>query len=112
HLQLGNYLSAIRPTVAGQDPSHAYPDGRSRESLVMVVDLHALTVEHRPHEVRACTLEQAMTLLAAGVDPRRTILFVQSHVREHAELHYLLECVTSYGEAHRMIQFKEKSRSQ
>ncbi|HEY8452255.1 MAG: tryptophan--tRNA ligase [Micromonosporaceae bacterium] len=111
-LQLGNYLSAIRPMVAGQDPSRPYPDGRPRECLVAVADLHALTVEHRPHEVRARTLELATTLLAAGVDPQRTILFVQSHVPEHTELHYLLECVTGYGEARRMIQFKEKSRSQ
>src|SRR5690606_9036872 len=111
-LQLGNYLSAIRPMVAGQDRSRPYPDGRPRECLVTVADLHALTVEHRPHEVRSRTLELATTLLAAGIDPQQTVLFVQSHVGEHTGLHYLLECVTGYGEACRMIQFKEKSRSQ
>jgi tryptophanyl-tRNA synthetase len=106
HLQLGNYLGAIRPMVRAQtDPSHA-------GSLVAVVDLHALTVEHRPHEVRALTLEQATAMLAAGVDPERTTLFVQSQVPEHTELHYLLECTTGYGEVQRMIQFKEKASLQ
>jgi tryptophanyl-tRNA synthetase len=112
HLQLGNYLGAIRPMVAAQD--NAGPEGTApaRESTAMVVDLHALTVDHRPHEVRAYTLEQATVLLAAGVDPRRTTLFVQSHLIEHTELHYLLECATGYGEVQRMTQFKEKSGTQ
>jgi tryptophanyl-tRNA synthetase len=106
HLQLGNYLGAIRPMVRAQtDPAAA-------ESVIVVVDLHAMTVEHRPHEVRALTLEQATTLLAAGVDPDRATLYVQSHLPEHTELHYLLECATGYGEAHRMIQFKEKMGEQ
>lgn len=95
-LQLGNLIGAIRPMIAA-------PAG-----TVVVVDLHALTVDHRPHEVREQTREQATTLLAAGIDPERTTLYVQSHVPEHTELHYLLECVTGYGEAHRMIQFREK----
>ncbi|MGH3682977.1 MAG: tryptophan--tRNA ligase, partial [Natronosporangium sp.] len=101
HLHLGNLIGAIAPMVAGQTSP-------ATSSLVAVVDLHALTVDHRPHEVRALTLEQATTLLAAGLDPDRTTLFVQSHVPEHTELHYLLECVTGYGEAHRMIQFRER----
>jgi tryptophanyl-tRNA synthetase len=106
HLQLGNLIGAIRPIVAGQsDPAVA------TGSIVAIVDLHALTVDHRPHEVRALTLEQATTVLAAGVDPNRTTLCVQSHLPEHTELHYLLECVTGYGEALRMIQFKEKSQA-
>jgi tryptophanyl-tRNA synthetase len=103
HLQLGNLLGAIRPMVAAQ--STAAPGS----SVVAVVDLHALTMDHRPHEVRALTLEQATTLLAAGVDPELTTLCVQSQVPEHTELHYLLECVTGYGEASRMIQFREKA---
>lgn len=107
HLQLGNLVGAIRPMVAAQSDPHA-----TTESVVTVVDLHALTVDHRPHEVRALTLEQATTLLAAGVDPQHTLLYVQSHVPEHSELHYLLECATGFGEAHRMIQFKEKSAEQ
>jgi tryptophanyl-tRNA synthetase len=79
------------------------------DSVVAVVDLHALTVTHDPARVRAPTLEAATLLLAAGVDPETSLLYVQSHVPEHTELHYLLECATGYGEAHRMIQFKEKS---
>lgn len=110
HLHLGNYLGAIRPMVAAQDT--AGPGVTACESTVAVVDLHALTVEHRPHEVRAYTLEQATLLLAAGIDPQRTALFVQSHLSEHTELHYLLECTTGYGEAQRMIQFKQKSAAQ
>lgn len=104
HLQLGNLIGAIRPMVAAQ----AQP-GAATEPVVMIADLHALTVAHRPHEVRDLTLEHATTLLAAGVDPAHTMLYVQSHVPAHSELHYLLECLTSYGEAHRMIQFKEKA---
>jgi tryptophanyl-tRNA synthetase len=99
-LQLGNYLAAIRPIVDGQ---------REHDTVAAIVDLHALTVDHSPQRVRADTLEQAMVLLAAGVDPEVTLLYVQSHVPHHTELHYLLECVAGYGEAHRMIQFKQKS---
>jgi tryptophanyl-tRNA synthetase len=109
HLQLGNYLGAIRPMVQAQSAASSPPGS---DSVVAVVDLHALTVDHRPHEVRALTLEQATTLLAAGVDPQRTTLFVQSQVPEHTELHYLLECATGYGEAQRMIQFKQKAGAQ
>ena len=103
HLQLGNYLGAIRPMIEKQGDV---------ESIVIVVDLHGLTVEHDPARLRTLTEEQVGVLLAAGVDPGRTTLYVQSHVPEHLELHYLLECATSYGEAHRMIQFKEKSATQ
>jgi tryptophanyl-tRNA synthetase len=101
HLQLGNYLGAIRPMVRAVG-----------EPIVMIVDLHALTVEHDPARVRSLTLEQVAVLLACGVDPKRSTLYVQSHVPEHTELHYLLECATGYGEAHRMIQFKEKASEQ
>lgn len=100
HLHLGNYLGAIRPMVDAQYQT---------ESLVMVADLHALTVAHHPERVRALSRELAGVLLAAGIDPQRTPCFVQSHVPEHTELHFLLECATGYGEAHRMIQFKEKA---
>jgi len=97
-LQLGNLLGAIRPMVQAQESS---------ESIVMIVDLHALTVEHDPQRVRELTLEQAGVLLACGVDPARTTIYVQSHLSEHAQLHYLLECTTGFGEARRMIQFRE-----
>jgi tryptophanyl-tRNA synthetase len=99
-LHLGNLLGAIRPLVADQDHT---------DSIALIADLHALTVEHDPDRVRASTLEQAGVLLAAGLDPARTALTVQSQVPEHTELHYLLESVTGYGEAARMIQFREKS---
>ncbi len=99
-LQLGNYLGAIRPMVDAQ---------ATIESVVVIVDLHALTVEHDPQRLRAFTGELLATLLACGVDPRTTLFYVQSDVSEHAELHYLLECATGYGEAARMIQFREKA---
>ena len=102
-LQLGNLVGAIRPMVAAAERA---------ESVVFLADLHALTTEHDPAGVRANTLEQAAVLLAAGVDPGRTVLYQQSHVPEHAELHYLLECATGYGEVHRMIQFREKAAGQ
>lgn len=100
HLQLGNLFGMIRPLVAGQD------DG---DTIAMIVDLHSLTVEHDPARLRGLTLEQAAVLLAAGVDPARTTLYVQSHLPEHTQLHYLLECATGYGEAQRMVAFKEKA---
>jgi tryptophanyl-tRNA synthetase len=103
HLQLGNLIGAIRPIVAGQYRT---------ETIVFLADLHALTVPHEPARVRSLTLEQATTLLAAGLDPDRALVYVQSHVPAHTELHYLLECATGYGEAHRMIQFREKSSTQ
>ncbi|GAA1757519.1 tryptophan--tRNA ligase [Luedemannella helvata] len=100
-LQLGNYLGAIRPMVDSQ---------RDHEPIVMIANLHALTVEHDPDRLREHTTRMLATLLAAGVDTARTTCYLQSDVPEHAELHYLLECATGYGEAARMIQFKEKSR--
>jgi tryptophanyl-tRNA synthetase len=102
-LHLGNYLGAIQPAIAGQ---------ASCDTVIFVSDLHALTLSHEPADVRRRTLEFATLLLAAGTDPDRCLFLVQSHVPEHAELHYLLECATGYGEAQRMIQFKEKGRGQ
>ena len=99
-LHLGNYLGAMRPLIAGQGAAH---------SIAMIADLHALTIEHDPGRLRELTREQATLLLAAGVDPARTALILQSSIPEHTTLHYLLESTTSYGEAARMIQFKEKS---
>ena len=104
-LHLGNLIGAIRPIVEAQDAAGA-------ESVIFISDLHALTLEHDPAEVRRRTLEFARLLLAAGTDPERCLFLVQSHVPQHTELHYLLECVSGYGEAQRMIQFKEKSAKQ
>jgi tryptophanyl-tRNA synthetase len=103
HLHLGSLFGAIQPIIDGQYDS---------DSVVFLSDLHALTLEHDPALVRGRTLEQAAILLAAGLDPHRARLYVQSQVPAHTELHYLLECATGYGEAHRMIQFKEKSAAQ
>jgi tryptophanyl-tRNA synthetase len=103
NLHLGNYFGAIRPIIAEQHTS---------DTVVFVSDLHALTLDHDPTEVRERTLEFAALLLAAGLDPNACLFMVQSHVPEHTELHFLLESVTGYGEAQRMIQFKEKARRQ
>jgi tryptophanyl-tRNA synthetase len=102
-LHLGNYVGAIRPIVAEQAMA---------DTVVLVSDLHALTLDHQPDDVRRRTLEFATLLLAAGADPDVCLFMVQSHVPEHSELHYLLESATAYGEAQRMIQFKEKARRQ
>jgi tryptophanyl-tRNA synthetase len=98
-LHLGNYLGAIRPLIDSQ---------YEVDSIAVVADLHALTVEHDPTRIRALSTEVVAGVIAAGLDPTRTVLYVQSHVPAHMELHYILECVTAYGEAHRMIQFREK----
>jgi tryptophanyl-tRNA synthetase len=100
-LHLGNYLGAIRPMLETDD--------RRTESIIMIADLHALTVEHDPERLRVLTRELLATLLACGVEPDSTLVYVQSDVTEHAELHYLLECATGYGEAARMIQFRTKA---
>jgi tryptophanyl-tRNA synthetase len=97
---LGNYLGALRNWVEFQDEHDAF---------YCVVDLHALTVEHNPAELRAKTLTMAQILLAAGIDPERSTLFVQSHIPEHSELAWILNCVATMGELNRMTQFKEKS---
>ena len=99
-IHLGNYVGAIRQYVADQ---HEY------DAFYCVVDLHALTVPRAPGELGAKTLETAAVLLAAGLDPDVCTLFVQSHVPEHTELSWLLECTASVGELRRMAQFKDKS---
>ncbi|MEW2412741.1 tryptophan--tRNA ligase [Streptomyces sp. NPDC046866] len=101
HLTLGNYLGALRQWVAAE---HAPGD-----SLFCVVDLHALTVEHDPARVRRLSRQAATLFLAAGLDPRKCTLFVQSHVAEHTRLSYLLECTATDGELRRMIQYREKA---
>jgi tryptophanyl-tRNA synthetase len=100
HLTLGNLLGAIQHWVADQ---------RGPDTLYGVADMHALTTPHDPAAVRAATVEQATLLLAAGLDPDRCTVFVQSHVPAHAELLWLLEATAHDGELRRMIQYKEKS---
>ncbi|MEV5200886.1 tryptophan--tRNA ligase [Streptomyces sp. NPDC053720] len=100
---LGNYLGAVRQWVALQD---------SHDAFYMVVDLHAITIPQDPAELRANTRLAAAQLLAAGLDPERCTLFVQSHVPEHAQLGWVMNCLTGFGEASRMTQFKDKSAKQ
>ena len=97
---LGNYLGALQHWVALQDDYDAF---------YCVVDLHAITAGHEPEALRRRTRVAAAQLLAVGLDPQRTTLFVQSHVREHTELGWILECLTGMGEASRMTQFKDKA---
>jgi tryptophanyl-tRNA synthetase len=99
-LHLGNYLGALRRFV---DDQHEH------DSFFCIVDLHALTVPQDPAELRRRTLEAATVYLASGLDPEVCTLFVQSHVHEHAELSWLMECTASVGELRRMTQFKEKA---
>jgi tryptophanyl-tRNA synthetase len=103
-IHLGNYLGAVRHWVAAQDESGA-PD----ETLYCVVDLHGLTLPWDVASYAEATRRTAMLLLAAGLDPERCTLFVQSHVRQHTELTWILNCIATFGELGRMTQFKEKS---
>ena len=100
---LGNYIGAITQYVAGQDRGDA---------VYCIVDLHAITVEFDPAELRERTYDTAAILLAAGLDPARCIFFRQSDVVEHSELAWLLGAVTAYGDLGRMHQFKEKAPKQ
>src|SRR3954451_7363431 len=100
---LGNYLGAVRQWVPLQD---------SYDAFYCVGDLHAITVEHDPAELRRRTRVAAAQLLAAGLDPDRCTLFVQSDVPEHSQLAWVLGCITGFGEASRMTQFKDKSARQ
>jgi tryptophanyl-tRNA synthetase len=98
---LGNYLGAIKHWVALQD---------THDAFYCVVDLHAITLDPPPpDELRQRTRISAAQLLAAGLDPERCTLFVQSHVPQHTQLSWVLECLTGFGEASRMTQFKDKS---
>src|ERR1700761_12040 len=100
---LGNYLGALRQWVTLQD---------SYDAFYCVVDLHAITVPQDPPLLTRRTRVAAAQLLAAGLDPDRCTLFVQSQVPEHAELTWVLSCITGFGEASRMTQFKDKSAKQ
>ena len=99
-VHLGNYLGALRTWVSGQHECDAFHG---------IVDLHALTVTDRPGVLGTSTLELAATLFAVGLDPDVATVFVQSHVPEHAQLGWVMECTVSYGELSRMTQFKDKS---
>ncbi len=97
---VGNYLGALKQWVELQ---------QTHETFYSVVDLHAITVEQPPDLLRARTRIAAAQLLALGIDPKRSTLFVQSQVPAHTQLSWVLECLTGFGEAGRMTQFKDKS---
>lgn len=99
-VHLGNYLGALRQWVVGQHEDDAFHG---------IVDLHALTVTDKPGVVGPSTLHLAAVLFAVGLDPNVSTVFVQSHVPEHAQLGWLMECTVSYGELSRMTQFKDKA---
>ncbi len=99
-LHVGNYFGAIRNWVALQ---------AEYDCVYCIVDYHAITIEINPAELRRASRAMALDLMACGIDPERSILFVQSDVPTHAELAWILGCVTSYGDLTRMTQFKDKS---
>src|SRR5580698_9487529 len=101
-LHLGNYLGALRQWVEAQNADAFY----------CVVDLHALTLQISPEELRLNTTDLVATYLAVGLDPEVCTIFIQSQVPYHAQLNWLLECVATYGEVSRMVAFKEKSERQ
>ena len=99
-LTLGNYLGAIRNFPLLQEDYNC---------IYCVVDMHAITVRQDPAALRRATLEVLAQYMACGLDPEKSILFIQSHVPAHAELAWVLNCFTMFGEASRMTQFKDKS---
>jgi tryptophanyl-tRNA synthetase len=105
---LGNYAGGFRQYAATQE-SALQEQG---EAFFCIVDLHSVSVEHDPDDLRERTLDLLAILIATGIDPERSTIFAQSHVTAHAEANWLLASVTSFGELRRMTQFKDKSESQ
>src|SRR5688500_15628290 len=99
-MTLGAYLGALRRFAQNQDEDTSY---------FCIVDLHALTLPQDPAELRERIVRQVALYLAVGIDPERSTIFVQSHVHEHAEMAWLMECTAAFGELSRMTQFKDKS---
>jgi tryptophanyl-tRNA synthetase len=102
-LHIGNYLGAVKNWVELQ---HRY------ECIFCIVDYHAITVPYQPDDLRRRTMDMALSLLAAGLDPEKCIVFVQSHVPEHTELAWIFNTITPIGELERQTQFKEKAQRQ
>lgn len=100
NLHLGNYLGAIQNWVKLQE---------NHDSIFCIVDMHAITVPQDPKELRKKTLEVAKIYLAAGIDPEKSSIFIQSHIKEHAELTWILNTITKIPELEKMTQFKDKS---
>lgn len=101
NVHIGNFLGAIQQFVKLQE--------EEGEKYYCIVDLHAVTVPQEPQQLREQTLELAALYLASGLDPKRSALFIQSHVSAHAELAWMLQCISRTGELNRMTQFKDKS---
>lgn len=99
NLHIGNYLGAIKQWVELQ---------KTHRVFIIIVDLHAITVPQDPEKLREKTFEVAALLLACGIDPKKSVLFIQSHVPAHTELAWILNTLTPVGELERMTQFKEK----
>lgn len=100
---IGNYFGAIKNWVERQDDYNC---------IYFIANMHAITVDQKPAELRKRTFECAAMLLASGIDPKKSLLFVQSHVPEHAELGWILNCYAHMGELSRMTQYKDKSKKQ
>jgi tryptophanyl-tRNA synthetase len=110
-MHLGNYLGAVR-RWSDEQPLPGTPAAENHDAIFCVVDLHAMTIPYDPADLKATTRRMATWLMAAGITPERSLLFVQSHVRAHAELTWILNCIATFGELRRMTQFKEKSEGQ
>lgn len=102
-LHIGNYLGALKQFVDIQN------EGKL-DCYFFVADLHALTVPRDPKELRQDTLEVVAEYIAAGLDPKKSVIFIQNHVQEHAELAWIFSCITPVGELERMTQFKDKGK--
>ncbi|MEH2921827.1 tryptophan--tRNA ligase [Samsonia erythrinae] len=99
-LTIGNYMGALRQWVTMQD---------DYDCIYCIVDLHAITVRQDPQTLRKATLDTLALYLACGIDPKKSTIFVQSHVPEHSQLSWVLNCYAYFGELNRMTQFKDKS---
>lgn len=104
-MHIGNYLGALKQFIDIQN------EGKL-SCYFFVADLHALTVPRDPKQLRQDTLEVVAEYIAAGLDPKKSVIFIQNHVQEHAELAWIFNCITPVGELERMTQFKDKGRSQ
>ncbi len=102
-MHLGNYLGAIKNWVELQN-SGKY------KTIYSIVDLHTLTIKINPKELRENIIEMAADIIACGIDPQKSIFFIQSHVKEHAELAWILNCITPVAELERMTQYKDKAK--
>ena len=100
-LTLGSYMGAIKNWVALQD---------EYDCIYCIVDMHAITVRQNPAELRRRSVAQLAQYIACGLDPEKNIMFIQSHVPQHAELGWILGCYTQFGELSRMTQFKQKAQ--